>query len=509
MRKSFTLALLLSFLLITNIPYIFGIFSSGNGLIFGGLIQNPIDGNTYLAKMYEGYLGEWKFHLPFSVERGEGAYLFLFYLFLGHLSRWLGLSLIIMFHVARIIATVALFLSVSFFIEKLLPVETYAKKIALILCLFGSGSGWLVLFFNLFTTDMWVAETYPFFSAYTNPHFPLGLALILFLLVYSYHAQNIKSFLLATVLGLSLAAIMPFGIVVLAGIYLIENTWRYLSERQIVLTPFFTLIGGGIYLLYQYFAILRDPVLSEWNIQNVTLSLPMWDIILSLSPAFFLAIIGYRVTSCSLPAFSVRVLCGWALLGFLLIYFPFNLQRRFMLGLYIPFSLLAVFGLVEISKRMRSRIKHVYLIAILLSVLTNVIVLSAGIFCFFSRDKKIFYSKLERDAFNWIIKNTPEDSIILASGEMGLLIPGHTGRRVLFGHPFETIHAKQREESVRSVFQGKAEPDEINRLLQTDGIDYILWTGRESDITGIRDQLNFAVVFDNIETRIYDVTLSK
>lgn len=509
MRKSFTLALLLLFLLATNIPYIFGIFSSGNGLIFGGLIQNPIDGNTYLAKMYEGYLGEWKFHLPFSIERGEGAYLFLFYLFLGHLSRWFGLPLIIMFHVARIIATVALFLSVSFFIEKLLPVETYAKKIALILCLFGSGSGWLALFLNLFTTDMWVAETYPFLSAYTNPHFPLGLALILFLLVYSYHAQNIKNFLLATLLGLSLAVIMPFGIVVLAGIYLIENTWRYLSERQIAPMPFFTLIGGGIYLLYQYFAILQDPVLSEWNIQNQTISPPLWDVILSLSPVFFLAIIGCRETIRSLPGFSVRVIWGWALLGLLLIYFPFNLQRRFMLGLYIPFSLLAVLGISEISKRTKIPIKHISLIVISLSVLTNIIVLSSGFFGIFARDRRVFYSQSEHDAFNWIIANTPEDSIILASGEMGLLIPAHTGRRVLFGHPFETIHAKQREESVRRVFQGKADPDETNRLLQINGIDYFLWTERESDTAGIRDQLNFAVVFDNTETRIYDVTLPK
>ncbi len=509
MRKNFTLALLLLFLVTTNIPYIIGFFSGGNGLIFGGLLQNPIDGNTYLAKMYQGYRGDWKFYLPYSVERGEGTYLFLFYLFLGHLSRWLGLPLVVVFHIARVIASAALFLSVYLFIEKLLPIGNFFKRLALVLCLFGSGLGWLAFFFNLFTADIWVAEAFPFLAAYTNPHFPLGLALLLFLLIYSYRVESIKSFLLAAVLGLSLAIVLPFGIVVLAGIFLIENIWRYLSERRVVIWPFLTLIMGGVYLLYQYFAILQDPVLAAWNLQNMTLSPPLWDVILSLSPAFFLAISGYRKAVQSLPAFSVRLLYGWVLFDLLLIYFPFNLQRRFMLGLYIPFSLLAILGLIEITKRVKNRARYIYSITVVVSVLTNVLVLSAGFFGILARDAKIYYSRSEREAFNWIVKNTPEDSIILTSVEMGLLIPAHTGRRVLYGHPFETIHAEKREESVKNFFQGTLGQEEINQLVRNNGVDYILWTAREGDAIDLKDRLSFAVIFDNTETRIYDVKLPK
>ncbi|NPV76743.1 MAG: hypothetical protein HPY59_10265 [Anaerolineae bacterium] len=509
MKKNFIFTLLLLFLIATNIPYIFGLISGGDGVIFGGLIQNPIDGNTYLAKMYQGYEGDWKFHLPYSIERGEGAYLFLFYLFLGHLSRWLGFPQVVVFHIARIVSSVALFLSVFLFIERLLPPENSLRRLALVLCLFGSGLGWLAFFFNLFTADIWVAEAFPFLAAYTNPHFPLGLALILFLLVYSYRVDSFRSFLLAAVLGLSLAIVLPFGVVVLAGIFLIENIWRYLSERRVVIWPFLTLIGGGVYLLYQYFAILQDPVLAAWNLQNMTLSPPLWDVILSLSPAFFLAIIGYRKAIRSLPAFSVRMLYGWALFGLLLIYFPFNLQRRFMLGLFIPFSLLAALGLINISKKVGNRARYVYSITVVVSVLTNGLVLSAGFFGILARDAKIYYSQSEREAFNWIVKNTPEDSVILASVEMGLLIPAHTGRRVLYGHPFETIHAEKRVESVKNFFQGTLDQEEINQLVRNNGVDYILWTAREGDTVDLKDRLSFAVVFDNIETRIYDVNLPK
>ena len=509
MSKKFILVLLLLFLVATNLPYIYGFASSTNGLVFGGLIQNPIDGNSYLAKMYQGYQGDWKFYLPYSIERGDGAYLFLFYLFLGHLSRWFGLPLIVVFHLARVFASVALFLSVLFFVENLLPPENNYRKLALVLCLFGSGLGWLAFFFNLFTADIWVAEAFPFLAAYTNPHFPLGLALILFLLIYSYRVKSVRSYLLTATLGMFLAIVLPFGIVVLAGIFLVESIWKYLSERQISIQPLLMLIGGGVCLLYQFFVTLYDPVLTEWNTQNMTISPPLWDVILSLSPAFFLAFIGYRKAASLLSAFSFRILYGWAFFDLALIYFPFNLQRRFMLGLYIPFSLLAVIGLIEICDKVKSRGRYVYSIVIAASVLTNVLVISAGFFGILGRDAKIFYSQAKNEAFNWIVANTPKESIILASEEMGLLIPAHTGRRVVYGHPFETVHAEQRKESVKRFFQGTMDHKEINRLLENDGVDYILWSDRNENATGWEDRLNCVVVFNNIETKICDVELSK
>ncbi len=43
------------------------------GYRFGGFLLNPIDGNTYLAKMYQGWQGSWRFSLPFTVEQAMEA----------------------------------------------------------------------------------------------------------------------------------------------------------------------------------------------------------------------------------------------------------------------------------------------------------------------------------------------------------------------------------------------------------------------------------------------------
>lgn len=64
----------------------------------------------------------------------------------------------------------------------------------------------------------------------------------------------------------------------------------------------------------------------------------------------------------------------------------------------------------------------------------------------------IFLEKSESQALVWISANTPKDSIILASPDMGLFIPADTGRKVLYGHPFETVNAEQEKAKVQTFF---------------------------------------------------------
>ena len=58
--------------------------------IFMGVLVNPADGNSYFAKMREGWRGDWLFTLPYTAQPGAGALIFTYYLFLGHVARWTG-----------------------------------------------------------------------------------------------------------------------------------------------------------------------------------------------------------------------------------------------------------------------------------------------------------------------------------------------------------------------------------------------------------------------------------
>ena len=108
-------------LLLISLPYLTAWAAAGPEHTFGGILANPLDGNTYLAKMYEGWRGDWRFTLPYTANPGQGAYIFSFYLFSGHLAKILGLPLILTFHLARLLAAALLLFILWQFLQNLLP----------------------------------------------------------------------------------------------------------------------------------------------------------------------------------------------------------------------------------------------------------------------------------------------------------------------------------------------------------------------------------------------------
>lgn len=96
-------------LALTVVPYAIALLGAPDGLAFTGVLHNPWDGHSYLAKMQQGWAGQWAFHLPFTEEAHQGAFIFTFYLLLGHVARALGLSLPLTFHLARLLAAAFMF----------------------------------------------------------------------------------------------------------------------------------------------------------------------------------------------------------------------------------------------------------------------------------------------------------------------------------------------------------------------------------------------------------------
>jgi len=173
---------------------------------------NPIDGQSYLAKMQQGFQGNWRFLLPYTAEPGDGAYLFILYIGLGHIARILNLPIILIFHVFRLGGSIVLVYS----LWKLSSILFSEKKYQLLFfCLgvFGSGLGWIGILAGKFTSDFWVAEAYPFLSMYANLHFPLGLGIMICMLLPG-EVGKIRYF----VFGLVLAIVQPFAIVIVSVI---------------------------------------------------------------------------------------------------------------------------------------------------------------------------------------------------------------------------------------------------------------------------------------------------
>ncbi len=469
-RFFFSLALLV--LSLVTLPYLFAWRAGGEEHLFTGLLFNPVDGASYLAKMQQGWQGAWRYRLAFTAEPGRGAYLFLYYLFLGHVARGVGAPLILVYHAARLGGAALLLYALDAFYAAHLPRR--ARKAAFALAALGSGMGWLALPWGVVTTDFSVPEAYPFLSAYVNPHFPLSLALVLLLLIPE-GERNLRrgagAFLLALV--------SPFGVVLVLLIRGGLALWRlrvpegrasWRDEFRALLP----LAAGGLpYLFYTQWVVRADPVLAAWNAQNLTPAAPWWDVLLAFSPLLPLAVWSVRRGA------SPAALWLWVGSALALLYAPIALQRRFLFGLYVPLAGLAGLALSSWEGR-RARLAASLVAALVAPV--NLLVLLTVLAFPAAPPPEVYLSRGEAEALRWISAHTPQEAVFLASPQMGAFIPAFGGRRVVYGHPFETAHASAAEAAVADYFAGRVRPADEPFLTPA---DYLFFGPRERALGGL------------------------
>jgi len=467
--------------LMITVPYVYASWASQEDTVFGGFLFNPIDGNSYLAKMRQGYMGSWKFKLPYALEPGEGEFIFLFYIFLGQVGKWLGAQLILVFHLVRIGGSLFMLWALALFWKHTLADEQ-KRFLAFLISALGSGAGWLGLTWGLFTMDFWVAEAYPFLSAYSSPHFVIGLGLILLLLNRELPLNPAVGLVLSIVLGI----IQPFGLAAALTVRTVQDFFFFLSDPTLKINTILTsrrlqvtfLAGfaGLLILAYQYAVIGLHPVLRLWQLQNQTPSPPLWDILVGLSPWVMLALV---------PLFSGVISKGekdlfiWAFTAAGLAFIPWDLQRRFLTGIMIPLAGLGAVGLVQISRKLNFRKTAAVILAVLLMLPTNLIILASGIGAAGRNDPQIYLLESDRQALEWLERKKGPASLVLANPRMGLYIPAYTGMRVFYGHPFETPNAAQRQDQIAHIFTGNIGQNYLEDLIINSGVDYILVSGRD------------------------------
>jgi hypothetical protein len=437
------------------LPYLFAIINAPERTVFSGFLLNPQDGNSYLAKMQEGRSGSWLFQLKYSPEDVDGAPLFTYYILLGHIARLLNVSNLMVFHAARVVNAWILLTILARLTKKIFPNDTSVAAITYAWMCLGGGMGYLIAAAKPMPLDFWVAEAYPFLSMLQNPHFPLGLALLVGMIL-NINQQQKKIYLAVNViLSLLLAVILPFGIVLLGAIVFIWTVINFLRYHRLILGPFITAITpGGIIVIMQYIWTLSDPFLRLWNEQNITSTGPIWNFLLSFMPALlFAAFFVVRAIKQKEQGSMVVLLVIWLLVGAVLSYIPFPLQRRFVLGYQIPAVLLAGLMLESIRQGLQNwRLKTFPMMAFLLS-LPSIVLVQFGIYGAIAQESALlYYPRALVDAISWIGKSSHSSQVVLSSSDQGLLIPAYSNNRVVYGHPFESIDAVKRKQHADEIF---------------------------------------------------------
>ncbi|MCB0164043.1 MAG: hypothetical protein KDI79_07455 [Anaerolineae bacterium] len=485
---------------------------------FTGVLVNPLDGHSYLAKIEQGAAGQWLFHLTYTPETHPGAFIFTFYLALGHVARMTGLPNVIVFHLARLLAGLLLLLTVFRFVAHVTP-HPGERRLAFGLIGLASGFGWLGILFGAFPIDLWVPEAFVHYSLYANPHFPLGMALMLFILIEVIWPPSPDSFMTApilrpTIAALLLAIVLPFALIIDWVILIAFMGWRLLIDRSRLpwtqIWPTLGVIGGGLpIILYQYWVSTTNPILAGWSAQNITTAPPILDVIIGFGVIVILAVgrmLGMVRGRGQPQTEGEWVVWLWAVSSFILLYAPLALQRRFITGLHIPLSILAAIGLARWMADKQFKIRSQRLIIIIsivvISLLGTLFVWSLPMIAGLQPPDEspttalLFIRNDEVAAFDWLRAHAQPDAVILASPRIGMFIPGQTGARAFYGHPFETINAADKEAQLKAFFGGQ-QPS------TTPPSDYIFYGPSEQALGQPIGLANLPVVFSTGDVTIF------
>ena len=340
--KNKNLVYLIALLFVASaLPNLIGYFSTNPKQVYSGVVFNPIDGYTYLAKMQIGKSGDWLFTLPFTSQVGEGRFLYPFYIAAGQLFSQIRIHLSVGFNVLRLIGYVFLLLFLARLAEKVFQDNTKARTTAVLLMAAGGGVGWILLPFGKFGADFWVAEAFPFLSGLANPHFPLALGLMVASLFnhpicepeqpYRINPDRFVPF-----------SMSPFGFIVAAGVLILNWFWEKQEGQSTPIVPVIIFVLSGLpYCAYQYWAVNSTLQFAAWTAQNQTPSPQLWDILLTFSPWILLLTFSWRDLLRQRKNPVVRKLIVWMAVGLVLTHNPLRLTASIYVRVVHPYN---VFG---------------------------------------------------------------------------------------------------------------------------------------------------------------------
>ena len=511
----------LALMIVSSLPYLVAWAATPEGARFTGLLVNPLDGHSYIAKMRQGLDGSWRFRLAFTPESQDGAYLFLLHLALGHLARWTGSRLIWVYHGARVLAGVGLLVTAYRFIL-FLGGDWAQRRLALLLLTISSGLGWLAAPLGYMSADLWVPEAFVFYSIMDTLHFPLAITLMLVVLMALAHPDQRPDWrrgLVASGASVGLSVVQPFGVIPVYAALTVWLALRWLRDRQVELRRigWTTAAGltGVVYPLYGLLAIQADSALATWSLQNQTPSPPLWDWLLSFGLLTALAAPGAVLTARCRSDGDLLAL-AWLIAAGVGMYAPLALQRRLALGLQVPLALLAAVGWQQVIRpRLQVRLRKPLITALAaLSALTNLFLMTMFILGALAGEPRFYLSEGEWQALVWLREKVSHDQVVLCAPQTGMFVPAWAGQRVVYGHPFETVDAKRREAQVEAYWSGKMDTAEQESFLQKNGVKYVLVGPRELDIgrwtpdigRWTSDIGHWKRVFEAGDVKVYEVT---
>lgn len=462
---------------LTLLPYAWALGANASAAEwqFMGLLANPQDGATYLAKIAQGMRGAWLLQFMHTPAPHAGAVIQILYPLLGQVASVFGISSLVIFHLARVVMTLFMF-GALYQLGAAIWARQRPRRLFFVLASLGSGFGWVVLLVDSTIADIpdfVVPEAYPLYAAYTNPHFPLtigALALIaaIFIDAFRIDAEEDPSvtnggfavFLLALLVALVLPqALVPFG-----GALAVYLVFLVLKRREIPILELrwvsMVFLPCMLMAVYYYAVVTYNPTMSAWNQQITNPSASPLFVVLGYGLLVVVALPGLVRAARQFEQDGDQLMLIWLGVNLVLVFLPFNHQRRFMIGLILPIVFFAVRSLEDFWYTWIAPRWHKVFTALLIVLVlpSNVLAMAIPMFGLANPDvgieQRLLVERGYWDAMNWLADHGSWEEVVLASPNPALWVPAYGHKRVVYGHPYETINGPARLAQVNSWFAG-------------------------------------------------------
>lgn len=467
---------------LTSAPYVIGYMHNDANWHFSGFVIGVDDGNSYLAKMQLGAHGQWLFQLSYAVEEHTPGLVFSFFIVLGkivgHLvgtddPERLHDALALTFHLVRVLLGFGQILMTYVFLAEMLP-QVRQRRLALILCILGGGVGWLLLAIPQLgqPLEFYSPEAFSFLHLYSLPHLEAVRILMLGGLLCYLRAlqQGWRWALAAGGCWFVMTLVQPFYMVIVYGILAIHIiALAILAFRQgeheltrgvdmgatAIRALWVSVIAGAFGLpmvLYTFLLFMVDPIYQIWGAQNIILSPSPWHYLSAWGLCALAGLLGMRSLYRRQPVLWALVV-GWICLVPILVYVPYNLQRRFSEAIFVPLTGLAMLGLtIGFGKaglrRLVSRYGPLLLVAV--SLPATGLLWAGGLVTATRQVAPVYQTTDQVNTYVFLAKSFPPRDPVLSNFEFGNAIPSYGYLVAYTGHGPETpnLPAKLHDEDI-------------------------------------------------------------
>ncbi|MEI7741669.1 MAG: hypothetical protein WCJ29_04140 [bacterium] len=450
---------------------------------------NATDSFAYLKYLREGGNGTIAFFDRSTTEPQSIGIVNLFWAGTGFAGKMLSLSPISTYTALKIL-TPLLIMAVIYWTAGFFEVEKRKRLIILLLGFAFCGSHILMTIFGDSLTRMIGLNTtgvfFPFPIASQIPHLGVAgvLATLSLLLFYRWSiSKHARDIVLSGITGTFLLQFQPYLFLLLV---LVVIFWMLMTRKNHnfgdAISTSLLLMSFCVPVGYLGLIIILDPFTAERYKANITQTGSLWVDLLGFILPLILVSIAYKRTKEN-PLGKFILL--WFALAFILAHLDFiPTNIRFYQGIGIPFSVMAVLGILQIWDYLKT--KHSNLRGLFIAAAWILFYAPLGVFVFVNIGIKPSYV-MPKDILEISAELQKEPrGIFLAPSVEAYLLYADTDQMPYVAHWGETLYAEQKNIFRNDFYSGKFNDRGIISVLQEKNINYVVMPiASKADRTGL------------------------